>query len=40
VIGGYTDPEGARSGFGALLLGVYEVPGRPRVRGTSRHGIR
>ena len=24
VIGGYTDPEGARSGFGALLLGVYD----------------
>ena len=24
VIGGYTDPEGARVGFGALLLGVYE----------------
>ena len=23
VIGGYTDPQGARSGFGALLLGVY-----------------
>jgi bifunctional non-homologous end joining protein LigD len=24
VIGGYTDPRGARVGFGALLLGVYE----------------
>jgi bifunctional non-homologous end joining protein LigD len=24
VIGGYTDPQGARQGFGALLLGVYE----------------
>lgn len=24
VIGGYTDPEGARNGFGALLLGYYE----------------
>lgn len=24
VIGGYTDPEGARSGFGALHVGVYE----------------
>lgn len=24
VIGGYTDPKGARSKFGALLLGVYE----------------
>jgi ATP-dependent DNA ligase len=24
VIGGYTDPQGAREGFGALLLGVYD----------------
>jgi ATP-dependent DNA ligase len=24
VIGGYTDPGGSRSGFGALLLGYYE----------------
>ncbi len=24
VIGGYTSPQGARSGFGALLLGVYD----------------
>ena len=24
VIGGYTDPKGARSGFGALLVGYYE----------------
>ena len=24
VIGGYTDPQGARSGFGALLVGHYE----------------
>ena len=24
VIGGFTDPEGARAGIGALLLGVYE----------------
>lgn len=24
VIGGYTDPKGSRSGFGALLVGVYE----------------
>lgn len=24
VIGGYTDPQGSRSGFGALLLGHYE----------------
>ena len=24
VIGGFTDPQGARTGFGALLLGVYD----------------
>jgi len=24
VVGGYTDPEGSREGFGALLLGYYE----------------
>lgn len=24
VIGGYTDPEGSRAGFGALLMGIYE----------------
>jgi bifunctional non-homologous end joining protein LigD len=24
VIGGYTDPSGSRTGFGALLIGVYE----------------
>jgi DNA ligase D-like protein (predicted ligase) len=28
VIGGYTDPRGARSGFGALLLGYYDTDGR------------
>jgi bifunctional non-homologous end joining protein LigD len=28
VIGGWSDPEGSRSGFGALLLGVYEPDGR------------
>lgn len=26
VIGGFTDPEGTRTGFGALLLGYYETP--------------
>jgi bifunctional non-homologous end joining protein LigD len=30
VIGGWTDPEGARSYFGALLLGAYESDGRLR----------
>ena len=24
VIGGYTDPQGSRNGFGALLLGIYD----------------
>jgi bifunctional non-homologous end joining protein LigD len=28
VIGGYTDPQGGRSGFGALLLGYYDGRGR------------
>ncbi len=28
VIGGFTDPEGSREGFGALLLGVYQPDGR------------
>jgi len=35
VIGGYTDPQGARSGFGALLLGVYE---RGRLRYSGKVG--
>ena len=28
VVGGYTDPAGARTGFGALLLGTYDPQGR------------
>ncbi len=28
VIGGYTDPKGSRTGFGALLLGYYDRDGR------------
>jgi len=35
VIGGYTDPAGARTGFGALLLGVYRDG---RLRYVSRVG--
>ncbi len=27
VIGGYTDPQGTRAGFGALLLGVHDAQG-------------
>lgn len=33
VIGGFTDPEGARSGLGALHLGVYEPDGTLRYSG-------
>ena len=32
VIGGYTDPQGARTGFGALLIGIHEK-GRLRYAG-------
>ncbi len=28
VVGGYTDPKGSRTGFGALLLGYYDTAGR------------
>ena len=33
VVGGYTDPEGERNGFGALLLGVYDADGALRYCG-------
>jgi bifunctional non-homologous end joining protein LigD len=33
VIGGFTDPEGSRLGFGALLLGVYDAEGKLRYSG-------
>ncbi len=33
VIGGWTDPQGARSGFGALLLGYYDEAGALRYAG-------
>jgi bifunctional non-homologous end joining protein LigD len=33
VIGGFTDPEGARAGIGALLVGVHEPDGRLRFAG-------
>ena len=39
VVGGFTDPQGARVGLGALLVGYYEGVGL-RVRGTSRHRLR
>ncbi len=28
VIGGFTDPHGSRTGFGALLIGYYDAAGR------------
>lgn len=33
VIGGYTDPQGGRQGFGALLLGVHDESGALRYSG-------
>jgi len=33
VIGGFSDPEGSRQGFGALLLGVYDAEGSLRYSG-------
>ncbi|MDQ7977490.1 DNA ligase D [Paraburkholderia sp. SARCC-3016] len=33
VIGGYTEPGGSRSDFGALLLGVYDEEGKLRYAG-------
>jgi bifunctional non-homologous end joining protein LigD len=33
VIGGFTDPEGSRSGLGALMLGVYDPGGQLRYSG-------
>ncbi|MGI4814072.1 MAG: DNA ligase D [Janthinobacterium lividum] len=39
VIGGYSDPQGARNEFGALLLGVYEAPGQLRYAGRVGSGF-
>ena len=39
VIGGYTDPRGARSGFGALLLGVHDAQGRLQYAGNVGTGF-
>lgn len=33
VIGGYSEPAGSRSGFGALLLGVYDAHGKLHYAG-------
>ncbi len=39
VIGGYTSPQGARSGFGALLLGVHDAQGRLQYAGSVGTGF-
>jgi len=39
VIGGYTDPQGARSGFGSLLLGTYDADGALRYAGNVGSGF-
>lgn len=39
VIGGYTDPQGARNGFGALLLGVHDDTGALRYAGKVGSGF-
>jgi bifunctional non-homologous end joining protein LigD len=33
VVGGYTDPAGSRTGFGALLVGTYDTHGHLRYAG-------
>jgi bifunctional non-homologous end joining protein LigD len=39
VVGGFTDPGGARSGFGALLLGVHDQAGSLRFSGRVGSGF-
>ncbi|MET0542638.1 MAG: DNA ligase D [Variovorax sp.] len=39
VIGGYTAPKGSRSGFGALLLGVYDGAGKLQYCGNVGTGF-
>ena len=39
VIGGYTDPQGARTGFGSLLLGVHDAQGALRYAGNVGSGF-
>ncbi|HEX5642975.1 MAG TPA: DNA ligase D, partial [Thermoleophilia bacterium] len=39
VVGGFTDPSGARSGFGALLLGAYDGEGALRYAGRAGSGF-
>ncbi len=39
VIGGYTDPQGSRTGFGSLLLGVHDAKGVLRHAGNVGSGF-
>jgi bifunctional non-homologous end joining protein LigD len=39
VIGGYTDPKGARTGIGSLLLGVHDAAGALRYAGNVGTGF-
>lgn len=39
VIGGFTDPSGSRSAFGALLLGVYDAQGQLQFAGRAGTGF-
>ena len=39
VIGGYTGPQGARTGFGALLLGVHDAQGKLQYAGNVGTGF-
>lgn len=39
VIGGYTDPQGARTGFGSLLLGTYDEDGKLQYAGNVGSGF-
>ena len=39
VVGGYTDPKGARSGLGALMLGVHDAAGALRYAGNVGSGF-
>jgi bifunctional non-homologous end joining protein LigD len=39
VIGGYTDPQGSRSGFGSLLLGTYDAEGKLQYAGNVGSGF-
>ncbi|QJD92727.1 DNA ligase D [Duganella dendranthematis] len=39
VIGGYTDPQGTRSGFGSVLLGTYDKDGKLQYAGNVGSGF-